>query len=332
MSELKRAGIIGVGKYLPERIMTNEDLEKMVDTSDEWITSRTGIKTRRIAAETEACSDLCYKAALKALEQSNTKAEDLDLIIVATITPDYYTPATSAVLQNKLGAKKAAAFDLSAACSGFVYGVVTGSNFITTGMYKKVLVVGAEKLSTIIDWTDRNTCVLFGDGAAAAVLGEVEEEYGMKSSFLGAKGELDDASLIVPAGGSKRPATQDTLDGRLHYLKMRGQDVFKFAVNALPTSVKAALDGANMEASDIEMVLPHQANFRIVQRAAKKLGLPVEKFYMNIERYGNTSAASVGLALVDAFEEGKIKKDDNILLVGFGGGLTYASAILKWAY
>lgn len=331
MKTLKSFGILGIGTYVPEKIMTNFDLEKIVDTSDAWIQKMTGIKERRIAAENEATSDLAYNAAVKALESSNTKAEDLDLIVVATMTPDYFTPSVSAILQKRLGAHHAAAFDLGAACSGFVYGMEAGGNFIATGMYKKVLVIGAEVFSRILDWEDRNTCVLFGDGAAAAVLGEVEEGYGLIGSHLGADGDLDDV-LVIPAGGSRAPATHETVDNRSHYLKMKGQEVFKFAVKAMPGAVKKVLENTGMSIDDLKLIVPHQANMRIISSAAKKLGFPAEKFVINLDRYGNTSAASVGLALGEALEKGMIKKGDNIALVGFGAGLTYASCVMKWAY
>ncbi|WP_028855304.1 beta-ketoacyl-ACP synthase III [Psychrilyobacter atlanticus] len=328
---MKSFGILGIGTYVPEKIMTNFDLEKIVDTSDAWIQKMTGIKERRIAAENEATSDLAYNAAVKALESSNTKAEDLDLIVVATMTPDYFTPSVSAILQKRLGAHHAAAFDLGAACSGFVYGLEAGGNFIATGMYKKVLVIGAEVFSRILDWEDRNTCVLFGDGAAAAVLGEVEEDYGIIGSHLGADGDLDDV-LVIPAGGSRTPSTHETVDNRSHYLKMKGPEVFKFAVKAMPGAVEKVLANTGINIDELELIVPHQANMRIINSAAKRLGFPAEKFVINLDKYGNTSAASVGLALGEAVEKGMIKKGDNIALVGFGAGLTYASCVMKWAY
>lgn len=331
MKTIKSFGILGIGTYVPEKIMTNFDLEKIVDTSDAWIQKMTGIKERRIAAENEATSDLAYNAAVKALESSNTKAEDLDLIVVATMTPDYFTPSVSAILQKRLGAHHAAAFDLGAACSGFVYGLEAGGNFIATGMYKKVLVIGAEVFSRILDWEDRNTCVLFGDGAAAAVLGEVEEDYGIIGSHLGADGDLDDV-LVIPAGGSRAPSTHETVDNRSHYLKMKGPEVFKFAVKAMPGAVEKVLANTGINIDELELIVPHQANMRIISSAAKKLKFPVEKFVINLDKYGNTSAASVGLALGEAVEKGMIKKGDNIALVGFGAGLTYASCVMKWAY
>ena len=331
MKTLKNFGILGIGTYVPEKIMTNFDLEKIVDTSDAWIQKMTGIKERRIAAENEATSDLAYNAAVKALESSNTKAEEIDLIVVATMTPDYFIPSVAAILQKRLGAHHAAAFDLGAACSGFVYGLEAGGNFIATGMYKKVLVIGAEVFSRILDWEDRNTCVLFGDGAAAAVLGEVEEGYGLIGSHLGADGDLDEV-LIIPAGGSRTPATHETVDNKSHYVKMKGPEVFKFAVKTMPGAVEKVLENTGISIDELELIVPHQANMRIINAAAKKLGFPAEKFVINLDRYGNTSAASVGLALGEALEKGMIKKGDNIALVGFGAGLTYASCVMKWAY
>ncbi|HAS80262.1 MAG TPA: 3-oxoacyl-ACP synthase [Fusobacteriaceae bacterium] len=331
MKTLKSFGILGIGTYVPEKIMTNFDLEKIVDTSDAWIQKMTGIKERRIAAENEATSDLAYNAAIKALNSSNTKAEDIDLIVVATMTPDYFTPSVSAILQKRLGAHHAAAFDLGAACSGFVYGLEAGGNFIATGMYKKVLVIGAEVFSRILDWEDRNTCVLFGDGAAAAVLGEVEEGYGLLGSHLGTDGDLDDV-LVIPAGGSRKPSSHETVDNRSHYLKMKGTEVFKFAVKSMPMAVEKVLENTGITIDELELIVPHQANMRIINSAAKRLKFPVEKFIINLDKYGNTSAASVGLALGEALENNRIKKGDNIALVGFGAGLTYASCVLKWAY
>ncbi len=331
MNSIKNYGILGVGTYAPEKVMTNFDLEKIVDTSDEWIQKMTGIKERRIASLEEATSDLAYKAALKALKNSNTNPEDIDLIVVATMTPDYLTPSVSAILQKRLGASHSAAFDLGAACSGFVYALEVGGNFIATGTYKKVLVIGAEVFSSILDWEDRNTCVLFGDGAAAAVLGEVEKGYGILSSYLRADGDLD-GTLVVPAGGSKKPATYKTIDEREHFLKMKGSEVFKFAVKAMPRALKKILEKSNITTEEISLIIPHQANKRIISTAAKRLNIPEDKFFINLEKFGNTSAASIGLALGEALDEGKIKKGDNIIFVGFGAGLTYASCIIKWAY
>lgn len=331
MKELKNYGITGVGKYVPERIMTNTEMETIVETSDEWIKKMTGIEERRIAAKGEATSDLAYNAALAALDSAKVDPKDIDLIVVATMTADHLTPSVSALLQKKLGAVKAAAFDLNAACSGFVYGIEAGGNFIATGLYKKVLVIGAEVFSSILDWEDRNTCILFGDGAGAVVLEEVEDGYGIQSSYLRADGDLDQA-LVVPGGGSRLPASHETIDGRQHYLKMKGQDVFKFAVSVLPEAVKKVVEDSDLEISDLDLIIPHQANKRIIQSAAKRLKISTEKFYMNLNKYGNTSAASIAIALEEAVVEGRVKKGDQIALVGFGAGLTYASLTMKWAY
>lgn len=330
MAEIKSVGIIGIGSYVPEKILTNAELETMVETSDEWIISRTGIKERRIASKEEACSDLAAKAALRALENSNTKPEEIDLIIVSTITPDFAFPATAALVQDKINAVNAGAFDIEAACTGLIYGIVTGSNFIATGMYKKVLVIGSEALSKIIDWEDRNTCVLFGDGATAIVLGEVNKGYGLISYHLAARGSGGEF-LDQPGGGSRNPTSKETLENRMHFLKMKGQDVFKFAVNAIPETIDKTMEKTDISVQDLKMIVPHQANYRIIGAAAKKIDVSVDKFYMNLETYGNTSSASIGLALDEALKKGMVIKDDYILMVGFGAGLTYGSCLIRWS-
>jgi 3-oxoacyl-[acyl-carrier-protein] synthase-3 len=315
--------------YVPEQVLTNRDLEAMVETSDEWIVSRTGIRERRIASRDQASSDLAYEASLKALERAGIAAEDLDLILVATITPDMAFPATACILQDKLGARKAAAFDLSAACSGFIYGLAAASSFISTGMYKYVLVVGAECLSRITDYEDRNTCILFGDGAGAAVLGPVREGAGFRSFVLGADGSGGDL-LKLPAGGSRLPITGEVLAQRLQYLKMAGRDVFKFAVRVMGNSADEALAKAGLSREDIDLLVPHQANMRIIQAALERLGLGPEKCAINLDRYGNVSAASIPIALAEAVETGRVQSGDRLLLVGFGGGLTYGACVLIW--
>lgn len=330
MSELKSVGIIGTGMYVPERVMTNFDLEKIVETSDEWIKSRTGISERRIAGENEACSDLAVKAAERALADAGVKAEEIDLVIVATITPDFAFPATAALVQHKIGAVNAGAFDLEAACTGLVYAMTVGANFIATGMYKKVLVIGSEALSKIMDWEDRNTCVLFGDGASAVVLGEVEKGDGILSYHLAADGSGGEF-LDMPAGGSRNPASEESVRNKQHFLRMKGQDVFKFAVTVLPETVLKTLDKAGVTTDKIKMIVPHQANYRIIGSAAKRLSVDVDKFYMNMDRFGNTSSASIGIALDEAVKAGKIVKGDYIVLVGFGAGLTYGSCLVKWS-
>lgn len=329
MMNMKAVGILGTGKYAPEKILTNADLEKMVETNDEWIVTRTGMKERHIAREDEASSDLAYEAALVALKNANVAPEDLDLIIVATITPDSAFPSTACILQNRLGAKKAAAFDLSAACSGFIYSLASASNFIATGMYKNALVIGAECLSKITDYTDRNTCILFGDGAGAVVLGEVPEGRGFLSFELGADGSGGEL-LKLAGGGSRMPSSQNTVDNKQHYIYMAGSEVFKFAVRIMGNAAEEALRKAGLEKSDIDLLVPHQANIRIIQSAVHRLDLPEEKCMINLHKYGNVSAASIPLALAEADEEGRLKPGDCVVLVGFGGGLTWGATVLRW--
>ncbi len=325
---MRKVGIIGVGKYLPDKVLTNQDLEKMVETSDEWITTRTGIKQRRIAASDQACSDLAVNAARQALDNAGIKAEELDLIIIATITPDEPFPATACFVQNKLGARKAICFDMSAACAGFIYALGVAKQFIESGTCKKALVVGAEVLSKITDWKDRSTCVLFGDGAGAAVLGEVESG-GILSSYLGCEGQYTDL-LHMPAGGSRMPASQETLDARLHYIKMAGNEVFKIAVMSMVEAAQTALAQAGLKCADINWIIPHQANLRIIDAVAKRLGFANAKIFLNIEKYGNMSSASTATAMVEAVQEGGIKKGDVVLLVAFGAGLVRGATIIKW--
>ncbi|MFF2907703.1 beta-ketoacyl-ACP synthase III [Paenibacillus sp. NPDC057934] len=329
MKNLRPVGIIGTGKYVPEKILTNSDLEKIVDTNDEWIVSRTGIRERHIAAPHEATSDLAYEASLKALESAGMKAEDLDLIIVATITPDSAFPSTACILQDKLGAKGAAAFDLSAACSGFVYSLATAVGFIQNGMYNNALIIGADTLSRITDYTDRNTCVLFGDGAGAVIIGEVPEGRGFQSFDLGAEGSGGDL-LKQEAGGSRLPASQSTVEDKKHYIYMNGREVFKFAVRIMGTATERVLTKAGLAKEDVDLFVPHQANIRIIQSAMQRLDLPAEKCVINVDRYANTSAASIPLALVEAAEEGRMKEGDKVLMVGFGGGLTWGASVLVW--
>lgn len=331
MKNNKRSvGIIGMGSYVPETIMTNYDLEKIVDTSDQWIVERTGIKERRIAGEGVTTCDLAVKAAQQAIENAGITPEEIDLIIVATVTPDTVFPAAACIVQDRIGAVNAAAFDLSAGCSGFVYGLTVGSQFISSGLYKKVLIIGAETLSKIMDWTDRNSCILFGDGAGAAVISEVEAGYGILGVELGADGSGGD-HLQMPAGGSRLPASAETVKNRLHYIKMNGNEVFKFAVKAMGEAAVKALDRAGVDCAEIDCLIPHQANMRIIQSAAKRLKVPMEKVVVTVDKYGNTSAASIPMALADAAKTKRIKKGDTIVLVGFGAGLTWASCVMKWA-
>ncbi len=329
--KLKNVGIIGLGTYVPENVMTNFDFEKIIDTSDEWIRTRTGIEERRFASADQATSDLGAEASKRALEKAGLSAEDIDMIILATTTPDYPIQSTACVVQELIGAVNAAAVDINAACSGFVYALTMAKGLIASGMNKKILVIGAEVLSKCVDMQDRNTCVLFGDGAAAAVVAEVEEGYGMLSQFLGAEADVKGA-LRTPAGGTRKPLSQEVLDERSNFLQMKGQDVFKFAVKALPKATLEALEGANLKAENIDMVFPHQANVRIIEAASKRLEIPMDKFYLNLNKLGNTSSASIGLALGEALDKGLVKKGDTIALTGFGAGLTYASMIIKWSY
>ena len=329
MTEVKRAGIIGVGKYLPENVLTNADLEKMVDTTDEWITTRTGIKERRIASESEATSDMAVKAAHAALKDANLNPQDIELIIVATITPDMFFPSTACQLQYKLGVNSAPAFDISVACSGFVYGLTIADQFIRSGMYKTALVVAAEKLSAVTDWEDRSTCVLFGDGAGAAVLGPVKEG-GILNANLGADGSKGDL-LQLPAGGSRMPASIKTVENKLHTIKMEGIVLFKQAVKMMADAALAVTEPLGLQGDDIDIIIPHQANIRILRAVAKRLGVdPDKKLYLNIEKYGNMSAASSAVALAEAVEEGRIKKGDTILMDAFGGGLTWGALVIQW--
>lgn len=325
----KFAGIIGLGSYVPQEVVTNKELEHLVDTTDEWILERTGIRERRIADEGETTSVLATKAAERALADAGVGAGEIDLIIVATVTPDMSFPSVACLVQANLKATNAAAFDLTAVCSGFVYALIVGSEFIKTGMYRKVLVIGSETLSKITDRTDRNTVIVFADGAGAAVLGETAPGYGLLGVDMGADGTGGDL-LKVPAGGSRQPASAATVAEHLHFIRMNGKEVFKFAVKIMGESALKALANANLTSDDIDYLIPHQANIRIIQSAAKRLNLSMEKVVVNVEKYGNTSAASIPIALDEAVRGGTIKKGDVILLVGFGGGLTWAASAIRW--
>lgn len=309
-----KAGILGVGRYIPEKVLTNHDLEKMVETSDEWIRTRTGIEERRIAADDVYSSHMAVAAAKKALEQAEVSAEDLDMILVATVTPDQSFPTVSCMIQEQLGAKKACAMDISAACAGFMYGVVTGKQFIESGTYKHVLVVGVEKLSSITDWEDRNTAVLFGDGAGAAVVGPVSDDRGILSFELGADG----------TGGQHL-----YLNEKRHTI-MNGREVFKFAVRQMGESCVNVIEKAGLSKEDVDFLIPHQANIRIMEAARERLELPVEKMSKTVHKYGNTSAASIPISLVEELEAGKIKDGDVVVMVGFGGGLTWGAIAIRW--
>lgn len=331
MAETRTAGIISVGSAAPDKVLTNADLEKIVDTTDEWILSRTGISERRMAADDEATSDYALKAARVALDRASLKPEDIDLIIVATVTGDMPFPATASIVQNGLGVYGTPAFDLSAGCSGWVYGLAVANGMVASGVYDRVLVIGADLLTKVTNWTDRGTCILFGDGAGAAVVAPVREGRGMLAFELGSDGAGADA-LNIPAGGSRRPCTHEDIDNHRNKIFMDGRDVFKFAVKIQGEATRRVLARCGMTTSDVDLVVPHQANTRIIESAAQRLGLPPEKFYVNLQRYGNTSAASIPIALDEALREGRVREGDTIVLVGFGAGLTWAAGVMKWAY
>ena len=325
----RTCSITAVGSYVPERVLSNADLEKIVDTTDEWIMTRTGIRERRIAGPGEHTSDLAAKAAAVAMQRAGVTADQIDLIIVATITPEMPFPATACLVQQKIGARNAAAFDLEAACSGFIYALEVGQQFIMSRTYNTVLVIGAEKLSTVVDWEDRNTCVLFGDGAGAVVLQSRGEEHGILTTCMGADGSLADL-LLIPGGGARCPASKESVSGKMHCIKMAGREVFKNAVVAMQTAAEEALRRCNLTVADIKCIIPHQANLRIIQVLADRLGAPMDKVYVNLNRYGNVSAGSVAIALDEAAREGRFQRGDLILLVVFGGGLTWASCVIQW--
>jgi 3-oxoacyl-[acyl-carrier-protein] synthase III len=325
----RRAGIAGVGSSIPDTVLTNEYFEKIVETSDEWIVSRTGIKERRKVSDGEAASDVASRAAVSALECAGMAAGDLDLIVCATVTGDMPLPATASIIQDKIGAVKAAAFDIQAGCSGFVYGLACATNFIETGMYDNVLVIGVDLLSTITDYEDRTTCVLFGDGAGAAVLTPAKGDEGILGTVLGSDGS-GGTFLKVEAGGSKLPTTVETVEARQHYVRMDGKDVFRFAVKIMGDATVEVLEKCGISAEDVDLFIPHQANIRIIDAAARRLNLPPEKVFVNVQKYGNTSAASIPIAIDEAAREGRLKKGDIVLLVGFGAGLTWAASVIKW--
>lgn len=323
-----RACIAGTGSYVPERVLTNADLERMVATSDAWIVERTGIRERRIAAKGEACSDLGARAAQAALKAAGVSAADLDLILVATCTGDALLPSTACLIQHRLGAVRAAACDLSAACCGFVYALSVADAYVRTGS-RHVLVVGAEVMSAITDWTDRNTCVLFGDGAGAVVVSPTEGERGILSSHLHSDGTLWDL-ICVPGGGSRMPPSEKMLVERQQFVKMRGNETFKVAVRTLEEAAREALSANHLSVEDIDLYVPHQANVRIIKAVAARLGLPMDRVFLNMERYGNTSAASIPLALDEAVRDGRVQAGSLIMLGAFGSGLTWASAVIRW--
>jgi 3-oxoacyl-[acyl-carrier-protein] synthase-3 len=324
------ARIVGTGSYAPAKVLTNFDLEKLVETSDEWIRTRTGISERRMATEEEATSDLAYQASLQALEAANLDPENLDMILVATITPDMFFPSTACILQDRLQARHSGALDISAACSGFIYGLAVADGLLRLGTFRTVLLVGAETLTKIVNWKDRNTCVLFGDGAGAVVLRSDEGERGLLSTHLfadGAKGPL----LMMPGGGTRHPLSQRVLDEGLCTIQMAsGNEVFKVAVRAMEDAALTALKHNNLEVGDVDLLVPHQANLRIISAVGQRLGLSEEKVCVNVQRFGNTSAASIPLALDQAVRAGRVKAGDLILLCAFGGGLTWGSALIRW--
>lgn len=321
--------ISGVGAYVPSRVLTNADLEKMVDTTDEWITTRTGIKERHIAEAQEFTSDMAAKAAERAMADAGVTADQIDMISVSTITPDMPFPSTACLVQNKIGAHRAAAFDLEAACSGFIYGMEIGQQFIMSRTYETVLVIGAEKLTSIVDWKDRNTCVLFGDGAGAVVLQNKKNKHGLLTAVMGADGSKADL-LFMPGGGSRCPATSDSIANRMHYLRMEGKETFKNAVQAMQTAAEEALKRCEIDISRIKLIIPHQANRRIIDAVGDRLGAKEEQLFVNLHKYGNTSAASVAIALDEAVHSGRVQQGDLILMVAFGAGLTWGAAVIEW--
>jgi len=325
----RTCSITGVGSYVPSRVLTNADLEKIVETSDEWITSRTGIKERRMAAKNEFTSDLAAHAATRAMKKAGVTADQVDLIIVATITPDMPFPSTACLVQRAIGARRAAAFDIEAACSGFIYGLEIAQQFIMSRTYDTVLVIGAEKLSSIVDWQDRNTCVLFGDGAGAAVLQNRPHAHGLLTAVMGADGTKSDL-LYMPGGGSRCPATAESVASRAHFLRMEGKVTFKNAVQAMLTAAEEAMRRCEIDITRIKCIIPHQANRRIIDAVGERLGARPDQIFINLHRYGNTSAASVAIALDEAVETGRVQRGDLILMIVFGAGLTWGAAVIEW--
>lgn len=325
----KSVGIIGTGSYLPEKVLTNNDLEKLVDTSDEWITKRTGISERRILDDNVPTYTMGVEAAKRALEDANLSPEDIDLIILSTETPDYMTPSMSCLIQGGIGAVNATAFDVNAACTGFIYALTIGQQFIANGVFKHVLVIGCEGLTRIVDWKDRNTCILFGDASGAVVLGEVEEGYGILDAFLGSNG-AEGMNITIPNLYFSDLEKEKRINGKLNSIWMDGKEVFKFAVKAMSSATMHVLDNLNMNIEELDFIFPHQANTRIIDGAIKKLGITDEKIHYVINKYGNISSASIPVAMDEAKKEGKLKKGDKMVLVAFGGGLTWGSMAVKW--
>ena len=327
MNKTAKARIIGTGRYLPEQVLSNHDLEKMVETSDEWITTRTGMKERRIAKTDEFTSDMGYKAAICAIEAAKISVEEIDLILVATITPDYTFPSTACLLQARLKAVNAAAVDVQAACTGYIYTLSQAKAYVESGLYKNILIVAAEKLSSIINYKDRNTCVLFGDGASASIVSDRGDGLIIRDVCLGADGELAEL-LVLPAGGCRQPASTRTVTDGLHYLQMGGKETYKHAVRRMEMASKQCLDRVGLAESEISWIVPHQANIRIIEGIAKRFGVPMERVYLTIQKYGNTSASSLGIALDELLREKGVRQGENLLLVAFGAGLTWGASIL----
>jgi 3-oxoacyl-[acyl-carrier-protein] synthase-3 len=326
---LVRSRIISIGSYVPDRVLSNSDLEELVDTSDAWITDRTGIKERRIADDNQATSDLAFEASKIAIERAGLNARDIDMIIVATITGDMPFPSTACFLQNKLGASRAVGFDINATCSGFLYALYIADGLVRSGMHRRILIVGAEVLSRVTDWKDRATCVLFGDGAGAVIVEATSEERGILSMSINSDGSMWEL-INIPGGGSRNPSSPDTLNQGMHYIQMKGNETFKVAVRTLEEVALKTLADNGMNPSQLTLLVPHQANLRIIQATAERLSLPMERVVVNLERYGNTSAASIPIALDEAMMDGRIKDGDYLLLEAFGGGLTWAAALIKW--
>ncbi len=326
----RNAAVVGTGAYLPSRVLTNAELEKMVDTTNDWIISRTGISERRIAATDEFTSDMAAAAARIAIEKAGICAADIDLVILATSTPDTIFPSTACRIQHMIGATRAAAFDLQAACSGFLYGMIIAEQFIASHMHETVLIIGAEKLSSIVNWEDRNTCVLFGDGAGAVIMQKAPEgKHGLLASDMGSDGAQTDI-LYMPAGGCRMPVTPEVIEQKLNSIHMSGKEVYRYAVGAMNASAERSLQLSGLSSDDLQWVVPHQANLRIINSVRERLGVGEDRVILNLSRYGNTSAACIPIALHENSESGKIKPGDNLLLVAFGGGLTWASAVLEW--
>ena len=329
MQQNQRASITGIGSYLPNKVLTNYDLEKMVDTSNDWIIQRTGIKERRIVENGVTTSDLATQASLRAMEDAGVSPKDLDMIITSTITPDHIFPSTSCYIQQKIGATRACAFDILAACAGFIYALSIGQSFINSGAMKTVLVVGAECLSKITDYTDRATCVLFGDGAGAVIIQRDPVKHEILSSNLAADGSEADV-LIMPGGGARNPASLESVQQRLHYIQFKGKEVFKLAINNITNLILETTRENGLALNDIDLIIPHQSNLRIIEATMEKLGLPMEKAFVNIDKYGNTSSASVPIAIDEARKEGRLRKGNIVMLVAFGGGLTWGSSVIRW--